>query len=606
MSTLIGSEVKRTRSAAKPSNYRILGLVGRGQFGRVYCALDRQSGGFVALKALDPAVLPTNQFLRELRFLVTLQHPNIVMCQAIEHLHGKRFLVMDYCEGGTLRQLMENHQRLHPALSVRLVCDVLAGLEHAHSQGVVHCDIKPENILLSLSAEGWTARISDFGISRLSQDISPEPANLTGSPAYMAPERFYGQYSHSTDLYAVGILLFELLVGYRPFSGLPAELMAAHLNQPVKIPAHIPTPIQNVILKSLEKLKARRFQSATQMREALLLAVQDRLEFQSEALAIAIVPKVHSSIVLREERSLYPIEHIGITDTTPLPKYDRYLRRSMSIFLAQNQTLTTRSYPMGFFDRRDGKELPTMTVSEPIRELVVRSQACFALTERSIYKLTEQAPQLLTRLHQTSRIAIAPNGRWMAVATLGSQMSAKLLSFWTLPQPKLLQRPTLCESNLGELIAIVALNSRHVALMSEGDRATRLDLFNRRGQAFGTLDLPVQLEQVFSTSKPFCLVGIDRERSLLLIHLKPYRLIRIAIAISPKFFAPFSWGVVLCNENQLIAIDYEGQQIGRSSIPLHPIAIAAYGENGLAIATWHQEQSKLYTLNLESIRAANL
>ncbi|WP_225895231.1 serine/threonine-protein kinase [Leptolyngbya sp. NIES-2104] len=597
MSTLIGSEIKR-------SNYRILGLVGRGQFGRVYCALDRQTGEFVALKALDRAALPTNQFLRELRFLVTLQHPNIVMCQAIEHLHGKRFLVMDYCEGGTLRQLMENHQRLHLALSVRLVCDVLAGLEHAHSQGVVHCDIKPENILLSLSAQGWTARISDFGISRLSQDISPEPANLTGSPAYMAPERFYGQYSHSTDLYAVGILLFELLVGYRPFSGLPAELRAAHLNQPVTVPTHIPTPIQDVILKALEKLKARRFHSAAQMREALLLAVHDRSEFLPEPLAIA--PKVHASIVLREERSLYPVEQIGIMDTTPAPEYDRYLRRSMSVFLGHSQNVTERSYPMGFFDRRDGKASPLMTLSEPIQEFVVRSQTCFALTTRSIYKLSELAPQLLTRFHQPARIAIAPNGCWMAVATLGSRNAATLLSFWRLPQPKLVQHPTLCESTLGELIAIVAMSSRHVALISKVDRATRIDLFNRRGQVLGTLNLPVQLKQVFSTPKPFCLVGIDQARSILLIHLKPYRLIQIAIALSPKFVTAFSWGVVVCNENQLIALDYEGQQIGRSDIPLHPCAIAGYGEDGLAIATWHQGQGRLYTLSLESIRAANL
>ncbi|BAU13262.1 serine/threonine protein kinase [Leptolyngbya sp. NIES-3755] len=609
VSTLLGSETKR-------SNYRILGLVGWGQFGRVYCALDRQTGKFVALKALDRAAFPTNQFLRELRFLVTLQHPNIVMCQAIEHFQGKRFLVMDYCEGGTLRQLMENHQRLHPALSVELICDVLAGLEHAHSQGVVHCDIKPENILLSLSPEGWIAKISDFGISRLSQDVLPEPANLTGSPAYMAPERFYGQYSHSTDLYAVGILLFELLVGYRPFSGLPAELMAAHLNDRVKIPAHIPAAIQSVIFTSLEKLKARRFQSAAQMREALLAAIQDRAEFYTNELATAIVPKVHSAIVLREERSNYPIEHIGIAEDTPLPEYDRYLRRSMTIFFSEDQTLMARLYPMGFFDRRDGKPLPVMTIAEPIRELVVRclrhrgtcSQTCFAVTERSIYKLSEQSPQLLTRLHQNSRIAIAPDGHWMAVATLGSHNTAKLLSIWTLPQPKLVHRPTICESNLGELIAIVALSSRHIALVSEDDQSTRLDLFNRRGQTFGTLNLPVQLKQVFPTLKPYCLVGIEseQERSILLIHLKPYRLIRIAIAISPKFVAAFSWGVVVCNENQLIVLDYEGQQIGRSSIPIHTCAIAAYGENGLAIATWHQAQSKLYTLNLESIRAANL
>ncbi len=607
MSTLL-TEVKRTRSAVQASKYRILGLVGRGQFGRVYCALHRQTGEFVALKALDLAAFPTAQFLRELRFLVTLQHPNIVMCQAIEHLHGKRYLVMDYCEGGTLRQLMENHERLHPTLSVKLVCDVLTGLEHAHQQEVVHCDIKPENILLSLSAEGWIARISDFGISRLSQEVPLQPANLTGSPAYMAPERFYGQYSHSTDLYAVGILLFELLAGYRPFSGLPAEMMAAHLNQPVKIPAHIPTALQSVIFRALEKLKARRFQSAAQMREALELAVQQRSEFQPKAqFASLIASKVHSPMILREERSLYPIEQIGIVETTSLPEYDRYVRRSSLIFLGQSQTLQVRSYPMGFFDRRDGKALPVATVAEPIRELIVRSQTCFAVTDRSIYKLSESAPQLLTRFHRSSRIAIDPDGNWMAVATLGSRNTAKLLSFWALPQPRLIRCPTVCEP-MGELIALIAVHSRHVALISRHDRSTRFDLFNRRGQAFGTLNLPVQLKQVFQTAQSYCLVAteIKHERSLLLIHLKPYRLIRIAIAICPKLVAAFSWGVVVCHEDQLMAIDYEGQQIGRSKIPLHPSAIAAHGENGLAIATWHQGESKLYTLNLEAIRAANL
>lgn len=604
------AEVSNLESAeVKQSRYRVLGLVGRGQFGRVYCALHRQSGEFIALKVLDRATLSTHQFLRELRFLVTLQHPNIVMCQAIEHLHGERFLVMDYCEGGTLRQLMENHERLHPALSVKLVCDVLAGLEHAHSQKVVHCDIKPENILLSLSRERWAARISDFGISRLSQDGSPEPANLTGSPAYMAPERFYGQYSYSTDLYAVGILLFELLVGYRPFSGLPTEMMAAHFNQPVEIPATVPTPIQAVIFTALEKLKARRFQSAAQMREALESAIGGRSSFRLEAqFATPIAAKVYSSRILREERSLYPIEQIGIAEATALSEYDRYLRRSMSIFLAQSQTLQARSYSMGFFDHRDGKALPIATVAEPIRELIVRAQSCFAVTERSIYKLSEHAPQLLTRLHQPSRIAIAPDGKWMAVATLGNEDTAKLLSFWTLPQPKLRQRPTICASTLGKLIALIAVHSRHVALISSVDRTTRFDLFNRRGQALGSLDVPLQLKQVFAAPKPYCLVATEHEheRSLLFIHLKPYRLIRIAIAICPKFVAAFSWGVVVCSKSQLIAIDYEGQQTGQAEIPPNTCAIAAYGENGFAIATWHQGESKLYTFDLEAIRSANL
>jgi len=600
----------RLSSELKKSKYRILGLVGRGQFGRVYCALHRQTGELVALKALDLAAFSTHQFLRELRFLVTLQHPNIVMCQAIEHLHEKRYLVMDYCEGGTLRQLMENHQRLHPALSVKLVCDVLAGLEHAHRQGIVHCDIKPENILLNLSAEGWVARISDFGISRLSQEIAPEAANLTGSPAYMAPERFYGQYSHSTDLYAVGILLYELLVGERPFSGLPIDLMAAHLNQPVQIPVQIPLSLQQVIFTALEKLKARRFRSATQMREALQFAVQQRSKFQSNAESFATPSDsdCYSAEILRQEQLQHQAEQLGIVETAPLPEYDRYLRRSMSVFLSRSQTVQSRSYPMGFSDRRCGKALPVETIAEPIRELIVRSQSCFAVTERSIYRLSEQAPQLLTRLHQASRIAIEPNGRWMVVATLGSQNTAKLLSFWTLPQPKLARQPTLCQSTLGTLIALTALDSRHVVLISHNDQGTQFNWFNRRGQAFRALNLSVQLKQVFQTPRPYCLVAIEvgHERSLLLVHLKPYRLIRIAIAICPKFVVAFSWGVVVCDERQLIVLDFDGQLIGRSEIPPHICAIAAHGETGLAIATWHLGQSQLYTLNLEAMRSMNL
>ncbi|HTL89241.1 MAG TPA: serine/threonine-protein kinase [Leptolyngbya sp.] len=597
MSNLLSSEVKR-------SNYRLLGLVGQGQFGRVYCALHRHTGQFVALKALDAKALPTHYFLRELKFLVTLQHPNIVQCQAIEHIQAKRYLVMEYCEGGTLRQLMENHQRLDWALSVKLVCDVLAGLEHAHSQGVVHCDIKPENILLSLDAKGWMARISDFGVSRLGRELTPEPATLTGSPAYMAPERFYGQYSHSTDLYAVGVLLFELLVGYRPFSGLPTELSAAHLNQPVKIPAHLPTQLQTVIFRALEKLQARRFQSAAQMREALELAVQPQSKPLHDRSVTPIVARLYPLGILREEPLPHPVEQIGTIETSPFPAYDRYFRRSMLVFLSDSQMLQSRSYAMGFCDRREGKSLLVATISEPIRELV----GCFALTERSIYQLSEQAPQLLTRFHQRSRIAIEPKGKWMAVAALGSQNTAKILSFWTLPQPKLAQRPTMCEPDLGELIAIVALHSRHVALISQADRSTQFDLFNRRGQPFGSLTLPLKLKRIFSTPQAYCLAATEfgHERSLLLIRLKPYQLIRIAISIRPKFITAFTWGVIVCDERQLIAIDYTGHQFGRAEIPQNPCAIAAHGETGLMIATWQQGQSKLYSLNLEAIRAANL
>ena len=99
-------------SKVKRSKYRILGLVGQGQFGRVFCGCHRKTGKIVALKDLDQYRFPTNKFLRELRFLLSLQHPNIVTCHALEHTPTGRYLVMDYCEGGTLRTLMEYER--HP------------------------------------------------------------------------------------------------------------------------------------------------------------------------------------------------------------------------------------------------------------------------------------------------------------------------------------------------------------------------------------------------------------------------------------------------------------------------------------------------------------
>ena len=214
------------------SSYRLLGLVGNGQFGRVYCGAHRKTGQLVAIKYLHRHSLSTHAFLRELHCLLSLSHPNIVACHALEHSDDGRRLILEYCAGGTLRSHMLNSLSLADILN--LVSDVLSGLAHAHQQGVIHCDIKPENILLSYCDGRWRAKISDFGIAKLIQD---QPNHIgsgqTGSPAYMAPERFYRQYSPSVDVYAVGVMLFELLVGQRPFTGTPTVLQSAHLNQPV-------------------------------------------------------------------------------------------------------------------------------------------------------------------------------------------------------------------------------------------------------------------------------------------------------------------------------------------------------------------------------------
>ena len=256
------------------SKYRIIKLVGQGQYGRVFCAVHKQTGKLVALKELDQQRFPTNKFLRELHFLSSLQHPNIIAFQGIEHTPTGRYIVMDYCEGGTLRHLMQSEEPLSLVHGLKLIADVLAGLDYAHSRDVVHCDIKPENILLSLNSNGWGARISDFGLAKIIHQVSTEQTVCTGSPAYMAPERFYGKYSPASDIYAVGVMVFELALGYRPFSGLPGELMTAHLNQPVEVPNTVSFLLRSAILTAMHKLPTHRFASTSQMLKSIQLAAE--------------------------------------------------------------------------------------------------------------------------------------------------------------------------------------------------------------------------------------------------------------------------------------------------------------------------------------------
>jgi eukaryotic-like serine/threonine-protein kinase len=266
-----------TYRIAPQSQYQILGQVGQGQFAQVFRGIHHETGTMVALKQLELKQLPAHRFLRELYVLARLRHPNIVGFQALIYDEQARYLVTDYCEGGTLRNLMEASTPLKLTDGLNLIVDILRGLECAHRLGVVHCDLKPENILLEPKTSGWMARIADFGVSRLVQDDTDRVTDLAqpiGSPAYKAPECYYRHYSYASDIYAVGVLLFELVVGHRPFSGMPGELMNAHLNQLPELPTSILFPVRSILSTSLQKLPQRRFASASAMLKSVILATE--------------------------------------------------------------------------------------------------------------------------------------------------------------------------------------------------------------------------------------------------------------------------------------------------------------------------------------------
>lgn len=635
-----GTELKR-------SKYRLLGLVGQGQFGQVFCAVHRQTGRLVALKNLEQDRFPTHKFLRELRFLLSLQHPNIVTFQSLEHTSTGRYLVMDYCEGGTLRSLLTEETRLSLPHSIQAIMDVLAGLEQAHSRGIVHCDIKPENILLHVHSAGWTARISDFGIARLSQEISYQDGN-TGSPAYMAPERFYGQYSTVSDLYSIGILLFELITGHRPFSGTPDQLRSAHLNAPVKLPESIPLVWHSVLLRALQKLPARRFRSAAEMRAEIdAIAVIEKLTLPTEhpvPIFLATADSIEcpfqpqhqeeqpEKIVAMAASVLNQDEPCAVSP--PPATFERYH--------ASARQLWTQAFWSESFSPVRAAQTPVQIAetSTPITHLLSRPQGCFVISPQSVEWLAvqdqavqdqavqDQAVQDQSSLLPLETIAIwtephwvtiAPQGQWLAAAT------AETLKFIALPGQKrviLANQPIPLApfGSLDQIVSLLALDSRYLAIVTTDasglapitddhpskhcDGETQIQIVTRRGNNLGSLSLSLRLQRAILTLKPYQLLATEGEQTetVLLVDLKPHRVKRLWVGIQPQLLAATGWGYIVADiAGRMVFLDQAGRLIGTLHSPAPITAMTTVQQHSLLLATWTGKSSRLYMLDLRSV-----
>ncbi|MEB3337536.1 MAG: serine/threonine-protein kinase [Leptolyngbyaceae bacterium] len=627
MSYPLTTELKRPK-------YRLLGLVGQGQFGRVYCAIHRKTGRLVALKDLDRQRFPTHQFLRELRFLLSLQHPNIVACQALDHTRTGRYLVMDYCEGGTLRNLMEQDRALTLTQCLQIVADTLAGLHHAHTQGIVHCDIKPENILLRVNSKGWQAQISDFGIAQLSKDLNHAEGNI-GSPAYMAPERFYGQYSHTSDLYAVGILLFELLVGERPFSGVPTELMSAHLNQALKIPTEIPEALQSLLRRSLQKLPARRFPSAQDMLGALQAATTELglgLGKQGDSVRLPLYPSdlileqcpfqsLHQQTIQEPISILASSSFVTLTAATGCPAILYKVVKTPLVTVIDIESVQSLSDPL----QVTTTSLDSLVLSEEVEAVIVRPPACFLITAHSIYglpiRVTRMSPSQLANFSANFLCTLDPQGRWMAILSSEAENVPPTVKIWQLNRTEALQlsSPRIVACPLLNPKAIpfqlIALDPGHGAVLSRKighqNDETLCEVFTRRGTLIGSWCLSVSIQQAIASSVPYKLFATEASnpQSLLLIDLKPFRVVRINLEMQPKFFAATPWGCVVTGaQGQMILLDLRGDRVGwiapilgsDSETTEELTALTVLNQYTFLLATWNagQGQGSLYTVDL--------
>ena len=255
--------------------YRILEPIGTGGSSQVYLAQDTALGREVAVKVLDPEAAADNTlrklFVKEARALAQLSHPNIVGVFDVGEVDGLPFIVMEYVPGSSLKQRIERTGALPLADAVRLTDGISSGLAFAHSRGIIHADLKPSNILLDQNDK---PKICDFGIARTPMEDSDFP-QLFATALYVAPERVEGRpASVASDIYGLGLVLYEMLVGKPPFtSANAAVLLRDHVVRPPVPPSHLrpslPKEVDTIVLKALAKDPALRYQKATEIGTAL-------------------------------------------------------------------------------------------------------------------------------------------------------------------------------------------------------------------------------------------------------------------------------------------------------------------------------------------------
>ena len=258
--------------------YQITGLIASGGMGEVFQAHDRVLDRTVALKVLHAGLGSDQDFVEKFRKEATiagrLSHPNIVQVYDWGRADdGSAFMAMELVEGQNLREVLTTNGRLRPAVAARIAGQVCAALETARKAGLVHRDIKPENILLTADGQ---VKVADFGLSRtMAESRATQAGALFGTAHYLAPEQVEGKGSdHRADLYALGVVLYEMLTGATPFSGdSPLVVAYQHIRDTVPRPgekiAGVTPALDDIVARATSRDPARRFGSAAEMGDAL-------------------------------------------------------------------------------------------------------------------------------------------------------------------------------------------------------------------------------------------------------------------------------------------------------------------------------------------------
>lgn len=586
----------------KKSQYKILEVIGLGSFGKVVSALDLQTRELVALKELGKKQLSTSDFLQELFCLTTLNHKNIVACRGLEHRKNRRYLIMDYCEGGTLRNLLISENQVGVLQCLDIIIQILSALEFAHQKKVIHRDIKPENILLKIKLDGWDALLSDFGISAIASKAKVNSMGLTGSPAYMAPEQFYGQFSIASDLYAVGILLYELIVGERPFNGTPKDLLKAHLSEPVIFPEDIPFLIRNIITIALKKSPDQRFNSARNMKNAVEL-VSDILssEYHFQPVLFANDDIESTAIEILENKPLAePIDRILELDRLNYLACNLSFQKQTQLD-SQLQKIATRELKIN--QESQIVDLQTHGNSYLITQKFTDNYQIiyFNFANHQRYKIQVTTDRLfwcLRDFKQQEHLILS------YLSNLNHKLHCQVFNTSSLQQIHSFQISPNLDSLEWDLnpLAILSFN-RYYGMAFYRDHQnlkTSLQVFNHHGNWIANFLLKATITPIIvndAFDKFILAIDVYVKRSVFIINLNSFQVERIALSIDPVYIISRQQYFILADKQGCLAIyDVNENTVSRHMFVLpadfEVSAIACNQNLELIASTWSQVQGQ--------------
>jgi hypothetical protein len=375
----------------------------------------------------------------------------------------------------------------------------------------------------------------------------------------MAPERFYHQYSAASDLYAVGVILFELVVGERPFTGTPNQLMVAHLNQTLSIPEDLPNPLQGFLRKALQKLVARRYRTAAAMKTALA-TLRDSLSVAELGQRISpyLPPRVTAGAVCPPDLCTP-----GLSGAVGGDRYGvaPHCRRT-PLFFSRDGTSQIQPWVQtakGPKPYRSPWQLP-----QPVQALWGGTGRALAATEQTVYALLPDgtvSPQVT--FPEPMAVAMAPNLQW--VVGYPTQAGGQL--WWARCRaaqeaPRALPLP----AGVTEVAQLLPLDNRHVVLVVSHSDHTELHVVTRRGHHLGCLTLNTAIGTLALTQTPHRILAQETGPSpaLLIVDLLPFRVMRCRLDVPTPYLGELAIGYGTCSAmGQLRFVNVQGQSIGQ-------------------------------------------